>query len=168
MARSVVLLTAAYVLVSLETTLQLNPGLVTPYGSFVWMLLPWLATCSTPSRSILAAACYGLLVDACSSHHPGLMIAVTIASTCVLQRVMPRKSFETPLQILLVSFICGFLMSMLVATCSLLSGDSAASPDVLVRLIVVSSAAAAVLTTVSALVIRSCWRTFSPLPDPAH
>lgn len=162
MTRCLTLLVAAYWLVAIETTLQLETGLVTPYGSFVWMLLPWLATLPTPSTSILAAALYGLLIDACSNHHPGLMIAVTLASSCVLQRVLTEKSLSTPLRLLMVSFVCGCLMSMFVATCSLLVGGSASAPGELVRLIVTSSGGAAVLVTSAALGIRSCRRTLIP------
>lgn len=168
MTRCLIFLVAAYGLVSIETTVQLETGLVTPFGSFVWMLLPWLAILPSPSTSILAAAFYGLLIDACSNHQPGLMIAVTIASTCVLQRTVTEKSLATPVRILIVSFVCGCLMSMLVATCSLLAGGSVSAPDELARLIVTSAGIAAVFVTFVALVIRSCRRMFIPSPEVAH
>jgi hypothetical protein len=156
MTRYLTLLVAAYTLIAIETTVQSETGLVAPFGSFVWMLLPWLATLPSPSASVLAAAFYGLLIDACSNHHPGLLIAATIVSTCVLQRMIAPKSLESPLRVFVVSFACGCLMAMLVATCSLLAGGSSAAPNDLVRAIAIPSTIAAVFSTLVAVVLQGC------------
>jgi len=156
MTRYIGLLVAAYALVVVETSLQTETGLVTPYGSFVWMLLPWLATLPSPSHSIIAAAFYGLMIDAVSNHHPGLMIAATILSTCILQRVITPKSLETTLRVFVVSFACACLMAMLVATVSMLTTSSSVTLSTLAGSIVMSSIIAATFSTLTATLLRNC------------
>ena len=143
MTRYIGLLIAAYGLIAVETSLRTETGLITPYGSFVWMLLPWLATQPSRSASILAAAFYGLMIDSVSHYHPGLMIAATILSTCILQRVITPKSLETTLRVFAVSFACACLMAMLVATCSTIAGVSLLNPAELLTEIAISSGFAA-------------------------
>ena len=154
MTRSVGLLIAAYALVIVETSLQTETGLVTSYGSFVWMLLPWLATLPSRSASIVTAAFYGLMIDSVSNHHPGLMITATILSTCILQRVITPKSLETTLRVFVVSFACGCLMAMLVATCSTIAASSSVNPTELLSGIAISSGFAAFLATSIVTVVR--------------
>lgn len=168
MTRYIGLLIAAYALVVVETSLQTETGLATPYGSFVWMLLPWLATQPSRSASILAAAFYGLMIDSVSNHHPGLMIAATILSACMLQRVITPKSLETSMRVFVVSFACGCLMAMLVATCSVITSSSSVNPAELLSGIAISSAFAALLATSVVAVCRTCQRSFNPAESLAH
>lgn len=168
MTRYIGLFIATYILVVVETSLQTETGLVTPYGSFVWMLLPWLATQSSPSASILAAACYGLMIDSISNHHPGLMIAATILATCILQRVLAQKSLETSPRVFVVSFACTCLMAMLVATCSIIAGTSFTNPIELLTSIVISSAFAALSATSVVTVFRVFQRVLMPTERLAH
>lgn len=168
MTRYIGLAIAAYTLVIVETSLQTETGLVTPFGSFVWMLLPWLATQPSRSVSILAAAAYGLLIDSASNHHPGLMIAASILSTCILQRVITPRSLETASRAFLTSFACSCLMAMLVATGSILAQSSAANPAELTTGIAVSSAFAALLTTSVVTVVRIFHQAFMPVESLAH
>lgn len=168
MTRHIGLAIAAYALVVVETSLQTETGLVTPFGSFVWMLLPWLATQSSRSASILAAAFYGLMIDSVSNHHPGLMIAATILSACMLQRVIAPKLLETSLRVFVVSFACGCLMAMLVATCSIIAGSSIVNPTDFLSKIAISSAFAAFLATSVVTVFRVCHQAFMPVESLAH
>lgn len=160
MTKYVTLLIAAYVLLTIETSFQIDTGLVSPCGSFVWMLLPWLATIPSPSHSIFAAAVYGLMIDAASSHHPGLMIAVSVVSVCVLQRVLTPKSLESPIRIFTTSLLCSCLMAMLVATVSMLTSSSPVNPLTLTASIGFSSVIAASFTTFVTTVVRSCGTVF--------
>ena len=168
MTRNIRILIAAYALVVVETSLQTSAGAVTPYGSFVWMLLPWLATHPSRSASILAAAAYGLLIDSASNHHPGLMIAATILATCILQRVITSKSLETASRVFLTSSACACLMAMLFATGSILVESSAVNPTELLTGIAISSAFAALLTTSVVTVVRVFHQTFMPAESLAH
>jgi cell shape-determining protein MreD len=156
MTRYVTLLIAAYGLIAIETSLQTETGFVTPYGSFVWMLLPWLATLSSPSASIFTAALYGLMIDAVSNHHPGLLIAATIIAVCILQRMITPKSLKSAPRVFFVSTACGCLLAMLVATCSLLTASSPVNPSALLTSIVISTTLAAAFSTLVAATIRSC------------
>ncbi|NQV27468.1 MAG: hypothetical protein HQ518_24220 [Rhodopirellula sp.] len=167
MTRYFTLLAAAYGLLAIETTLPTGTGLVTPYGSFVWMLLPWLATLPSPSASIVAAAAYGLMIDAFSNLHPGLLIAGTIASTGVLQRIISPKSLETPLKIFVVSVACGILMAMLVATCSMATRPAPVAPSFLASSILTSTLIATLLTTLTVVTLRSCGRVLMPNQNAA-
>lgn len=168
MTRYIGLLTAAYTLVVIETSLQTETGLVTPYGSFVWVLLPWLATQSSPSASILAAAFYGLLIDSVSNYHPGLMIAATILATCILQRVLTQKSLDTSPRVFVVSFACACLMAMLVATCSIIAGASFTNPIELLTGIAISSAFATLSTTFVVTVCRTIQQAVMSTESLAH
>jgi hypothetical protein len=168
MIRSLGLLIAAYALVVVETSLQTETGLVTPCGSFVWMLLPWLATQPSRSASILAAAFYGLLIDSVSNHHPGLMIAATILATCILQRIITQKFLETGPRVFVVSFGCACLMAMLVATFSIIAGVSVTSPIELLTGVATSSAFAALSATFVVTVFRAFQRMIIPAQSLAH
>lgn len=168
MTRYVTLLIAAYALITIETSLQTESGLVTPYGSFVWMLLPWLATLPSPSVSIFASALYGLMIDAVSNHNPGMLIAVTIIAVCVLQRMITPKSLESAPRILFVSIVSGCLLAMLVATCSLLTASLPVDPSVLLTSIAISLIVAATVSTLSSVVIRSCGNVVTQSPSPVH
>jgi len=161
--RYLALLAAAYCLLAIESSQVSAAGLFTPHGSFVWMLLPWLATLPNSKHAVLAAAIYGLMLDAISSHHPGLLMAVTIVTTCVLQRVITSAAVETSPRVFIVSFACGCLMAMLVATSSILVGGSSSSPIELAGSIAASSAFAAVVTTVVVGVFRSCAKPLMPV-----
>jgi hypothetical protein len=156
MTRYLTLLIAAYGLLAIETALQTETGLVTPFGSFVWMLLPWLATLPSPSTSILAAAGYGLMIDAVSNHQPGLLIAVTIVAVSILQRLITPKALGSSQRVFLTSLACGCLMAMLVATVSMLMGSSPVVSSVLVSSIIISSVTAALFTTFVATLARAC------------
>ena len=168
MIRSIGLLIAAYALVVVETSLQTETGLVTPCGSFVWMLLPWLATQPSRSASILAAAFYGLLIDSVSNHHPGLMIAATILATCILQRIITQKFLETGPRVFVVSFGCACLMAMLVATFSIIAGVSVTSPIELLTGVATSSAFAALSATFVVTAFRAFQRMIIPAQSLAH
>ncbi len=168
MIRSLGLLIAAYALVVVETSLQTETGLVTPYGSFVWVLLPWLATQPSRSTSILAAAFYGLLIDSVSNHPPGLLIAATILATCILQRIVTQKYLETGPRVFVVSSGCACLMAMLVATFSIIAGVSATSPIELLAGIATSSAFAALSATFVVTVFRAFQRMIIPAQSLAH
>jgi cell shape-determining protein MreD len=168
MIRSLGLLIAAYALVVVETSLQTETGLVTPYGSFVWVLLPWLATQSSRSTSILAAAFYGLLIDSVSNHPPGLLIAATILATCILQRIVTQKYLETGPRVFVVSSGCACLMAMLVATFSIIAGVSVTSPIELLAGIATSSAFAALSATFVVTVFRVFQRMIIPAQSLAH
>ena len=156
MTRYATLIIAAYSLIAIETALQTETGLVTPYGSFVWMLLPWLATRPSPSASIFAGAFYGLMIDSVSNHHPGLLIASTIIAVCILQRMITPKSLESTPRVFLVSTACGCLLAMLVATSSLLTASSPVDPSALLTSIAISSMVAATLSTLVTTLIRNC------------
>lgn len=168
MIRSLGLLIAAYALVVVETSLQTETGLVTPYGSFVWVLLPWLATQPSRSTSILAAAFYGLLIDSVSNHPPGLLIAATILATCILQRIVTQKFLETGPRVFVVSSGCACLMAMLVATFSIIVGVSATSLIELLAGIATSSAFAALSATFVVTVFRVFQRLIIPAQSLAH
>jgi hypothetical protein len=168
MTRYIGILIAAYALVVVESSLQTETGLVTPYGSFVWMLLPWLAAQPSRSASILAAAFYGLMIDSASNHHPGLMIGATILSTCILQRVITPKSLETTLRVFVVSFACACLMAMLVATCSTIAGSSFVNPTELLSGIAISSGFAAFLATSVVTVVRVFQQALMPTESLAN
>ncbi len=168
MTRYVTLLIAAYALIAIETSLQTESGLVTPYGSFVWMLLPWLATLPSPSASIIASAFYGLMIDAVSNHHPGMLIVATIIAVCILQRMITPKSLESARRIFFVSMVSGCLLAMLVATCSLLTASSPVDPSVLLTSIAISLIVAATVSTLSSVVIRSCGNVVTQSPSPVH
>jgi hypothetical protein len=168
MTRYLTLLIAAYGLIAIETSLQTETGLVSPYGSFVWMLLPWLATVPSPSSSIVAAALYGLMIDAVSNHHPGLLIAATIIAVCILQRMITPKSLESLPRVFLVSTACGCLLAMLVATCSLLTTSSPVNPSVLLTSIAISSIIAATFSTLCSAVFRSCGNVFALNSSQSH
>ena len=168
MTRYFTLLFAAYGLVVIETSLRSESGLVTPYGSFVWMLLPWLATHPSRSASVVAAAIYGLMIDAVSNHPPGLLIAATIVVTSVLQKVITPKSLETPSRIFVVNFVCGCLMAMLAATRSVFFEASPVTPSTLVGAIAFSSAIAAGFTTLAAGLLRGCGTLLTTNQSPAH
>lgn len=168
MTRYIALLAAAYGLLAIESSQASAAGLFTPHGSFVWMLLPWLATLPNATHAVLSAAIYGLMLDAFSNHHPGLLMAATIAATCVLQRVIASKSLETSPRVFIVSFVCGCLMAMLVATCSILAGGSSTSPAELAGSIAASSAFAAVVMTVVVGVFRSGLKPLVPVQRSAQ
>lgn len=167
MTRYVTLLIAAYSLTAIETSLQAETGLVTPYGSFVWMLLPWLATLPSSSTSIFAAAFYGLMIDAVSNHHPGLLIAATIIAVCILQKKIAPKSLESAPRVFVVSMACGCLLAMLVAMCSLLTTSSPANPSGVLTSIFISSIVAATFSTLCSAVFRNCGTilTFNPVQN---
>ena len=158
---------AAYVLIAIETSLQTETGLVTPYGSFVWMLLPWLATLPS-SGSIFASAFYGLMIDAVSNHHPGLLIAATVIAVCIMQRMITPKSLESSPRVFLVSMLSGCLLAMLVATCSLLTASSPVDPSALLTSIAISLIVAATVSTLGSVVIRGCGNMFTQAPSPVH
>lgn len=160
MTKYATLLIAAYGLLAIETSLQTDTGLVSPCGSFVWMLLPWLGTMPSRSASIVAAAAYGLMMDAVSSHPPGLMIAVSIVAVCMLQRVLSPKALESSTRIFLTSLLCSCLMAMLVATVSMLTSSSPVNPLTLTASIGFSSVIAASFTTFVTTVVRSCGTVF--------
>jgi hypothetical protein len=162
------LLAAAYGLLAIESSQVSAAGLFTPHGSFVWMLLPWLATLPNSKHAVLAAAMYGLMLDALSNHHPGLLMASTIVATCVLQRVITSAALETLPRVFVVSFACGSLMAMLVATCSILAGGSYESSVVLAGSIAASSVFAAVVATVVVGVFRSGTKSLMPVQGSAH
>lgn len=166
MIRYFTLLTAAYGLLAIETTLGFESGVATPHGSFVWMLLPWLATTPSKNAAIATAAFYGLMVDSFSSHHPGILMAATILATCVLQRVIAANALETSVRVFVVSFMIGCLMAMLLATTSLLSGATSGSPAELAGSIATSSAFAALLVTIVVATVRSILRVATPLRSP--
>lgn len=168
MTRYVTLLIAAYALIAIETSLQTESGLVTPYGSFVWMLLPWLATLPSPSASIFASAFYGLMIDAVSNHNPGILIAATIIAVCILQRMITPKSLKSAPRIFFVSMVSGCLLAMLVATCSLLTASLPVDPSVLLTSIAISLIVAATVSTLSSVVIRSCGNVVTQSPSPVH
>lgn len=168
MMRYLTLLIAAYGLLAIETSLQTETGLVTPFGSFVWMLLPWLATLPSPATSILAAASYGLMIDAVSNHHPGLLIALTIICVCVLQRLITPKVLESSLRVFLTCLTCGCLMAMLVATASMLTGSSEVIPSALVSSIVISSVIAALFSTIGVTLVRACGTVLTFNQSPTH
>ncbi|MDA0917607.1 MAG: hypothetical protein O2945_00920 [Planctomycetota bacterium] len=168
MIRSLGLLIAAYALVVVETSLQTETGLVTPYGSFVWVLLPWLATQPSRSTSILAAAFYGLLIDSVSNPPPGLLIAATILATCILQRIITQKFLETGPRVFVVSFGCACLMAMLVATISIIAGSASVNPAELLSGIAISSAVASLLVTSVVAVFRVFQRMIIPAQSLAH
>ena len=168
MTRYLTLSAAAYALLAVESALRTESELVTPYGSFVWLLLPWLAMLPSSGAGVLAAAVYGLMLDSLSGHHPGLMLAVTVLSTAVLQRTLPDSSLETAPRVFLVSFVCATLMAMLVATASLLVGSGSIDPVQLVTSIAVSSAAAAVTATVVVAAAHASRRLIQPLRLQGH
>lgn len=168
MIRYVTLLIAAYVLIAIETSLQTETGFVTPYGSFVWMLLPWLATLPSSSASIFASAFYGLMIDAVSNHHPGVLIAATIIAVCVLQRMITPKSLESSPRVFLVSMVSGCLLAMLVATYSLLTASAPVDPAALLTTIAISLIVAATVSTLSSAVIRGCGNMFIQALSPVH
>jgi len=168
MNRYVTLLIAAYALIAIETSLQTESGLVTPYGSFVWMLLPWLATLPSPSASIFASAFYGLMIDAVSNHSPGVLIAVTIIAVCILQGMITPKLLESAPGIFFVSMVSGCLLAMLVATCALLTASSTVDLSVLLISIAISLIVAATVSTLSSVVIRSCGNVVTQPPSPVH
>ena len=168
MTRYIGILIAAYALVVVESSLQTETGLVTPYGSFVWMLLPWLAAQPSRSASILAAAFYGLMIDAVSNHHPGLLIAATILAVCILQRMITPKSLESSPRVFLASAACGCLLAMLVATCSLLTSSSPVVPPALLTSIAFSTVVAATFSTLSSVAVRGCGKLVLPRQSPAH
>ncbi|MDA0283049.1 MAG: hypothetical protein O3B13_05595 [Planctomycetota bacterium] len=168
MTRYFTLLLAAYGLLAIESSLRPETGLVTPHGSFVWMLLPWLATLPNTTHAVLAATIYGLTLDAFSSHQPGLLMAVTIVATCVLQRAITAAALETSSRIFIVSFVCGCLMAMLVAASSILAGASTAAPEQLAASIAISSALAAAVMTIVVAAVLSILRIVSPVRNPAH
>lgn len=168
MTRYVTLLIAAYLLIAIETSLQTETGLVTPYGSFVWMLLPWLATLPSPSASIFASAFYGLMIDAVSNHHPGLLIGATVIAVCIMQRMITSKSLESSPRVLLVSIVSGCLLAMLVATCSLLTASSPVNPSALLTSIAISLIVAATVSTLASVAIRGCGNMFTQAPSPVH
>jgi len=168
MTRYVTLLIAAYALIVIETSMHTESGLVTPYGSFVWMLLPWLATLPSPSASIFASAFYGLMIDAVSNHSPGMLIAATIIAVCILQRMITPKSLESAPRIFFVSIASGCLLAMLVATCSLLTASLPVDPSVLLTSIAISLIVAATVSTLSSVVIRSCGNVVTQSPSPVH
>jgi len=154
MTRYVLMLFAAYGLLAIESALPQSFAMATPYGTFLWMLLPWLATLPDTNTAILASAVYGLMLDALTGHHPGLLIAVTVIAVCVLRQVISTAALETCPRVFIVSFICGTVMAMLLATSSILAGTLSVSPVELITSITVSTASASLVAATMVTMFR--------------
>lgn len=165
MTRYIVLLLAAYGLLAVESALPPDFALATPHGSFLWMLLPWLATLPSPNSAIIAAAGYGLMLDALTNHHPGLLIAVTIVAVSVMRWGITETALETSPRVFIVSFLCSTVLAMLSATCTLLTGTLSATPVVLLTSIAAASAFAALITTGIVASYRVCVRPMMPTQE---
>lgn len=146
MFRVLTILGLAWLLVSVESTLR-QSAIGTPYGSFVWLLLPWLAVVQPASGGLVAAGVYGFLLDCLGSHHPGVMFGLTVISVFTLQRLMPRNGLTSSPRIFAVSFVCCCLMAMVVSMVTAVTNGRAAQPWEVASSIALSAVMAAGLST---------------------
>jgi hypothetical protein len=131
---------SGWLLLALESALAAPAG--SP-GTFVWLLIPWLAVELRGAAGILSGVVLGVFIDGLSGLHPGAGVAVSVLAVTGLQFVLDDESLSSPVRVCIVSLLTSLALGMLFQTIGVLFGSAPVSTRAALMPVVFGAAAGA-------------------------